>query len=163
MPESGLQTPHTEIPLRRSRTKPVSCGRARKAVKVIQTTWKINEKLRQMVKRRRLVQQRVRELSLYAVFLIVYTASTLIPLSSPDLFFFQEDLKGQFTGVEFLPEHSPTFGKTFMDVATVAEFHHWMLGPFLATAYSTGTFDGDPNPNAFNLSRYILGYGRKLG
>ena len=50
----------------------------------------------------------------------------------------------------------------YNDVATVQEFHQWLQGPFLGTAYGTGTFGGDAT-NPFKLSRYILGYGRKLG
>ena len=95
----------------------------------------------------------------YFIFLIIYTYATLMPTSSEDLFYFQNDLKGQFTGVEFLPEHSPTWGKTFNDVATVGEYTHWLLGPFLQAAYGSGTFDGDDEyQKEQNMTRYILGY-----
>lgn len=52
-------------------------------------------------------------------------------------------IKGQFTTVEMLEEHSPTWGKNFEDVATVEEYWHWMLGAFSHTVFSPNTFDGD--------------------
>ena len=143
-------------------TRTVSRSSMDDAATVIQYHFSVNAKLRELVQMRRKVKRRLRSLVVYLVFVAAYTYSTVKPISSEDIFWFQENLKDQFTTVEFRPEHSPTFGKTFTDVATVQEWNQWLLGPFLGTAYSTGTFDGDLK-DPFDLARHVLGYGRKLG
>ena len=161
---SGSET--KGVPMKRAPTGRRGTGLSTPSVNdaatVIQYQFSMNARLRKLMKMRREVQQRLRSLVLYLVFVAAYTYSTVTPISSEDIFWFQENLKGQFTTVEFLPEHSPTFGKAFTDVATVQEWNQWLLGPFLGTAYSTGTFGGDPE-DPFNLARHVLGYGRKLG
>ena len=143
-------------------TRTVSRASMDDAATVIQYQFSMNAKLRELVQMRRKVKRRLQNLVVYLVFVAAYTYSTVTPISSEDIFWFQENLKDQFTTVEFLPEHSPTFGKTFTDVSTVQEWNQWLLGPFLGTAYSTNTFGGDPG-DPFDLARHVLGYGRKLG
>ena len=159
-PQEELQAREKKLPTGRNRR--VSTSTMNDAATVIQYQFSVNAKLRELVKMRRRVKRRLRSLVVYLVFVAAYTYSTVTSISSEDIFWFQENLKGQFTTVEFLPEHSPTFGKAFTDVATVQEWNQWLLGPFLGTAYSTGTFGGDPE-DPFNLARHVLGYGRKLG
>ena len=52
------------------------------AAQNVQSTFRINKKLKEMVDRRTLVQTRIKELAIYAVFLAVYTYATVQPLSS---------------------------------------------------------------------------------
>jgi len=61
--------------------------------------------------------------------------------------------------------HSPTWGKTFNDIATVEELYHWLHGPFIHTLFSPSTFDGDASW-AFadgKVGGRTLGYGRIVG
>jgi hypothetical protein len=54
-----------------------------------------------------------------------------------------EGIQDEYVGVEMLAEHSPTFGKTFQDIANVEEYYHWLLGAFSHTTFSPSTFNGD--------------------
>ena len=42
-------------------------------------------------------------------------------LRSSENFYFGEAMRSLFTQVEMLPEHSPTWGKTYRDILTVEE------------------------------------------
>jgi hypothetical protein len=102
----------------------------------------------------------LRDIVLYLTFLLFYSTYTLRGLTDDNIFFFGENIKGQFAGVEFLEHHSPTMGKTFADIGTVDELYQWMQGPLLFSAFSEHTFDGNygtmPPGN-------ILGHGKILG
>ena len=66
--------------------------------------------------------------------MIFFTLQTTRGLMDENIYFFGRNLKAQLTEVEFKPQHSPQFGKTFYDIATVEEFYHWMLGPLRAVS-----------------------------
>jgi hypothetical protein len=107
----------------------------------------------------------VKDIIIYLVFMSFFTVSTLRGLLDTDIFYFGANLKGQFTGVEFLEAHSPSVGKTFEDIGTVEEFNQWLMGPFVASAFSSHTFDGDPEWGfqGGKPGGYALGYGKILG
>jgi hypothetical protein len=102
----------------------------------------------------------LRDIVLYLTFLVFYSTYTLRGLTDDNIFFFGENIKGQFAGVEFLEHHSPTMGKTFEDIGTVDELYQWMQGPLLFSAFSEHTFDGNPGTTPPGL---ILGHGKILG
>ena len=52
-----------------------------------------------------------------------FTVLSLRGLLDTDIFYFGNNLKKVFTTAEFLEEHSPTWGKSFDDIATVEEYH----------------------------------------
>ena len=96
--------------------------------------------------------------------MLFYPALTFRGLWDADIYSFGANVKGQLTGVEFNKEHSPTWGKTFPDIATAQEFYHWMYGPFAHTAFSQNTFVGDAATNdAREPAGRILGYGSTIG
>jgi hypothetical protein len=122
---------------------------------------------RQRARMKRFLENKnpVKDIIIYLIFMSFFTVSTLRGLLDTDIFYFGANLKGQFTGVEFLEAHSPSMGKTFDDIATVEEFNQWLMGPFVSSAFSSHTFDGDPEwgfqggkPKGFTL-----GYGKILG
>jgi hypothetical protein len=84
------------------------------AAAVVQFTWNMNERIRKKMRTRRIVARKTKELFLYAIFLVVYYVGVLSPNLKEDLFWFQEDLRGQFSTVELLPQHSPTWGKAYV-------------------------------------------------
>eukprot|EP00935_MAST-01C_sp_MAST-1C-sp1_P002144 g2144.t1 len=106
-----------------------------------------------------------KEASIFVVFMCFYCPLTMRGLYDSDIYTFTENLRGQLETVEMLPEHSPTWGKTFRDVATVEEYYHWLLGGFAHTVFSPSTFDGDPDWTFDGGSQggYTLGYGKLLG
>jgi hypothetical protein len=92
------------------------------------------------VQRRR---QAIKSIVIYIIFMGVYTAATLRDVVNDDRFYFSNTLKGQFTENEFSEEFSPTWGKSFNDIATVEEYYQWMQSAFTSTGFaSTSTFDG---------------------
>jgi hypothetical protein len=101
----------------------------------------------------------------YIVFLFLFTVQSTRALTEPDYYFFAANLKSQFIGVEFLPQHSPTFGKTFDDITTVEEFYNFLEGPFIYAAFSPNTFDGDSAWNFKNGSQdgTVSGYNKVIG
>ena len=106
----------------------------------------------------------MREILIYIVFMIFYSALTFRGLWDADIYAFGANIKGQLTGVEFNQEHSPTWGKTFNDIATAQEFYHWLYGPFAHTAFSQNTFVGDSaKGQAREPDGRILGYGFTVG
>jgi hypothetical protein len=78
----------------------------------------------------------------YIVFIIVYVCSTSESIASRSIFFFSDALKSQFLGVEMKEEFSPSFDKTFADIATVEELYHWLQSGFSHSAFSPHTFNG---------------------
>ena len=84
------------------------------AAGVVQFTWNMNARIREKMHTKRLVARKTKELFLYAIFLVVYYFGVLQPNLNEDLFWFQEDLRGQFSTVELLPHHSPTWGKAYV-------------------------------------------------
>jgi hypothetical protein len=77
---------------------------------------------------------------IYLVFISVYIASTSNHFDQ-NIFFFSNSLKSQFTGVEMQEQFSPTFDKSFEDVATVEEYYHWLQSGFFHSSFSPNTFD----------------------
>jgi hypothetical protein len=135
------------------------------------------------------------DIVIYITFMVIFTLLTTRDLSNPNIFHFGNNIQGQFAGmasvrvspctphsfphcslttVHFLPisgvemksEHSPSWGKNFEDVATVEEAYHWMLGPFIHTAFRPNTFDGDLDWK-YSATKgpegYTLGYGKIMG
>jgi len=60
------------------------------------------------------------------------------------------------------PDDSPTWGKNFLDVATVLETKHFLRGPFQTFIASYGTYDGEDNA-PIDTTGYALGLGRIVG
>ena len=83
----------------------------------------------------------VRAIVVYLIFMIVFTIEIGADLQDDRLYYFAENLKQQFVGVEMRPEFSPVLPKTFLDVATVEEYYHWMQSAFVHSAFSPYTFD----------------------
>eukprot|EP00949_MAST-11_sp_MAST-11-sp1_P000021 g21.t1 len=151
--------------LRRSESMRLKALKARQfsaaeidAVVRVQSTWRVNERRRRMQKKQKLVRSKMRSICVYFVFLAVFTVGFLAPFQNEDKYHFLNNLRTQFSHVEFDEEDSPTWGKTMDDVATVNEMYQWLKGPFLAAAYGKGTYDGQ-----MNTTGYILGYGRVVG
>ena len=112
-----------------------------------------NEPFPPMAKTRRNPKQSretnpVQEIVIYAIFMAFFTVSSLRGNFDADSFYFAENLRSQF-GVEFLEEHSPNTGKTFVDIATVEEWYQWMQGPLLV---------GKPPPILLNYDAAIWGF-----
>jgi hypothetical protein len=108
----------------------------------------------------------VGDILVYIIFMCIITLLTTRDLSNPNIFHLGNNIQGQLTGVEMKAEHSPTWGKAFGDVATVEEAYHWMLGPFIHSAFRPNTFDGDSDWG-FSASGKpegkTLGYGKIMG
>jgi polycystin 1L2 len=107
----------------------------------------------------------IEEIVTYLVFMCFFTLATLRDLNDTDIYYFGHQLKAQLAKMEFNEAHSPTFGKTFEDLATVEEFYHWMQGPLLWSVFSSHTFDGDPDWTGHDgkPAGYTLGHGKILG
>ena len=58
-----------------------------------------------------------------------------------NIFRFGYNLQQQLITTEFEEEHSHV-RKTFEDIATVQEYHQWLLGPMFATLFTSSSFDG---------------------
>ena len=82
------------------------------------------------------------EIWIYIIFITIFAQQSSRSIFRADWFYFSEGVKGQFTGVEMLPEHSPVFGKIYDDITVVEEYYHWLLGGFSHTVFRTNTFDG---------------------
>jgi hypothetical protein len=67
----------------------------------------------------------IRNIVVYFLFMIVFGMDTASGLRDDRKFYFAENLKQQFIGVEMQQQFSPTWGKNFQDVATVEEYYHW--------------------------------------
>eukprot|EP00937_MAST-01D_sp_MAST-1D-sp2_P002744 g2744.t1 len=88
----------------------------------------------------------VKELVLYMLFMIFFTVTTTRYVGTETgnaVYQFGNGLRDQLTGVEVHSSHSPSFGKTFFDVATAQELYHWMMNPLSAVLFSQNTFDGE--------------------
>ena len=96
----------------------------------IQRQWRITERLRQGRYRRKQVHTRVNSIIVYILFLMAHFYSTIWPLSEGDNYHFVNNLKGQLADVEFNTIDSPTWGKSFTDIATMQETNQWLRGPF---------------------------------
>jgi polycystin 1L2 len=107
----------------------------------------------------------IEEIVTYLIFMGFFTLATLRDLNDTDIYYFGHQLKSQLAKMEFNAEHSPSFGKTFEDLATVEEFYQWMQGPFLASVFSPHTFDGDDDwtGRGGEPQGYTLGHGKILG
>jgi hypothetical protein len=107
----------------------------------------------------------LRQIIIYIAFICVFTLHTIRGTTNANNFFFAHNIQGQFAGVEVAWAHSPSFAKTFEDVATVEEVYHWMLGPFVHTAFSPNTFDGsaDWDFDGGEPQGKTLGYGKFIG
>jgi hypothetical protein len=107
----------------------------------------------------------LRQIIIYIIFIAVFTLHSIRGTMNANNFFFAHNIQGQFAGVEVAWEHSPSFAKTFDDVATVEEAYHWMLGPFIHTAFSPNTFDGshDWDFDGGMPTGKTLGYGKFIG
>jgi hypothetical protein len=84
----------------------------------------------------------IKAIVVYLVFMVLFTLDTATDLTDDRHFYFAENLKQQFIGVEMQQQFSPTWGKTFQDVATVEEYYHWLQSAFSHSAFSPNTFDG---------------------
>jgi hypothetical protein len=110
------------------------------------------------------IKDAVKRITLYFVFLFFYTIQSVAGLHA-DNYWLGANVIGQFGGNEFMQPHSPTFGKTFTDIASVEEVYHWMLGPFAQSAFAPGSFDGDGDWEFQDgkVGGTILGYNTILG
>jgi hypothetical protein len=111
---------------------------------------------------KRKIKKGIREIFVYFFFIFFQTWWLNNEYYGSDNFRMADHITNQFAGVEMAEHHSPTWGKTFKDVATVQELYQWMHGVFVPVAYSSGTFDGDPNFTSQERG-YLLGYGKVLG
>ena len=125
----------------------------------LKCSWKIKERMRRIAIRQRMLRKRIRDILIYAVFLVVFTLADVIPYQDEDRFWLVNNLRGQFQDVEFGEEFSPTWGKSMKDVATVEELYQWMQSTFYRTVYE-GTFDGK---GGVDTRGFILGYGKIVG
>jgi hypothetical protein len=125
----------------------------------LKCSWKIKERMRRIAIRQRMLRKRIRDILIYAVFLVVFTLADVIPYQDEDRFWLVNNLRGQFQDVEFGEEFSPTWGKSMKDVATVEELYQWMQSTFHRTVYE-GTFDGK---GGVDTRGFILGYGKIVG
>jgi hypothetical protein len=98
---------------------------------------------------------------IYLAFIAIYICST-VNYFDPMVFFFSNSLKSQFLGVEMQERFSPTFAKTFDDVATVEELYHWFQSGFTHSAFSPNTFDSSDRI-AGMLPGYTLGANKIVG
>ena len=78
---------------------------------------------------------------MYTIFVFVSTYN-VVGIWNEDNYHFEQGLRTQFTQTEFNHQDSPSWGKSFEDIATVLELYQWLRGPFLRTAYGPSTFDG---------------------
>jgi hypothetical protein len=70
----------------------------------------------------------IRNIFVYCIFMVFFTLQTSRGLGLETIYFFGNNIKAQLTEVEFKPQHSPQFGKTFNHISTAEEFYQWMLG-----------------------------------
>lgn len=104
----------------------------------------------------------IQAIILYVVFIIVYIASTSDHLVPNDNYYFAASLRSQFIGVEMQEQFSPTFDKTFPDIATVEELYHWLQSGFFHSAFTPNTFDG-PSRDTGMAPGYTLGPNKIVG
>jgi hypothetical protein len=105
----------------------------------------------------------IKNIIVYICFMFFFTLSTTRGVLDDDVYYFGANLRGQLVDVEMGAEHSPQFGKTFNDIATVEEYYHWLMGPFTHTAFSINTFDGQTRTDASPPTGYTLGSGKIIG
>jgi hypothetical protein len=113
------------------------------------------------------IKQSTKELWTYLIFLSFFIVLNARSLFHSEYYYFEEAVAGQIAGVEMQEVHSPTFDKTFVEVATAQEFYHFLFGPFVHTIFTADTFDGHwdsykKNPDGRPTGQ-MLGYGRLLG
>lgn len=108
----------------------------------------------------------IKEIVLYIVFMFFFTIATTGGLFDTSNYIFGNVLKESLTGVEMQEQYSPSFAKTFNDVATVEEWYQWMESALLHTVYTPNTFDADPGyafQNGSSRLGYFAGPGKFLG
>eukprot|EP00937_MAST-01D_sp_MAST-1D-sp2_P002378 g2378.t1 len=89
------------------------------------------------------VQLVLREIIVYMIFLVLFTAESARDLTDPDIYRFGSGIKEQITGESFLPRHSPTHKSSLEDVSTLLEVKRWLQGPLLTSVFSEASIDGD--------------------
>jgi hypothetical protein len=107
-------------------------------------------------------EKHIHAIFVYLTFIIFYVLSTSESFASHNCFYFVDALKSQFTGVEMREEFSPTFDKSFPDIATVEELLHWFQSGFQHSAFSPNTFDSSDR-GAGMKPGYTLGPNKIIG
>jgi hypothetical protein len=98
-------------------------------------------------------EQAAKDVVVYIIFVLFFTADINRSLMDNDVFYFGRNIEGQFVQQELGQEFSPTWGKTFEDLATVEQFYQWLQGPFAGTLFTDGTREAGS----------ILRYGTLMG
>jgi hypothetical protein len=86
------------------------------------------------------VKNALKQIFIFACFMIVYTWVTTRDLNNQQVFNFGEILRRQLIEVEFMEKRA---GVKFMQLSSADEFYQFLSGPLVETVFSPNTFDGD--------------------
>ena len=87
------------------------------------------------------IQSKVLDIIFYVIFLVCFTTTAVFERQDEEIYHFSRGVVDQLCHVEYSAEHSPTFGKTFLDITTIKEYHQWLEGVFLPDTYLSQNSD----------------------
>jgi hypothetical protein len=131
------------------------------------TSSKGREETTKMLNQTRYTNQQWGALLRQIIFVSFFTVYILFDHNA-DAYWIARGITTQIAEMEFLEEDSPTFGKTFNDIATVQDIEMWLHGPMLETFFGRNTYDGysshrPKSDRPYGNGGFVLGYNKILG